>query len=296
MKKFLLIGAAALFAVSAQAGSPGCKGDCEPGPYDKGPGNHGHPHDHGQDINSHPNVLIVHEHPTDPIVVAKPSGWYAGGALGASSSDRPTRSEPADDSEIFSATASTYGGDDGKDGKDGEDGRDGSDGEDGRDGADGEDGEDGSDGKDGADGRDGQNGTDGRDGRDGLDAPALDNDTNELAFRIFAGKSDLLNWKKLSVGLELGYANLGDFQGNTEVDAVDLTAAFWIPLGSTWNVLVRGGAAYWDGNGDDIDGTMAVGVTKDLGSLRLRLEGQRYADANAGEDVDVLWLGAAHRF
>ena len=107
------------FAPAVAGDAIDCVGDCAVGPYDKGKGNHGHnrvaPHDH----ESAPPILVAHEHPTDPIVEPEATGWYFGGALGASSSDTPTPSVAAGSEgvEIFSATASTY--DRPKDGKDG---------------------------------------------------------------------------------------------------------------------------------------------------------------------------------
>ena len=120
---------------------------------------------------------------------------------------------------------------------------------------------------------------------------------DELAFRLFAGKEDLLSFldKRLRFGAELGYGNYGNFNA-VEVDAIDLTATGRFGIGSGWDIIARVGGAYWDAVGDDVDATGALGVTKTIGdSLRLRLEYLEIHDVE-GEDLSAVLLGASHRF
>ena len=119
-------------------------------------------------------------------------------------------------------------------------------------------------------------------------------DETELAFRLYAGYESLFSILGADIGWELGYANLGD-PGDTEVDAIDLTATGRIGVTETWAVLVRGGLAYWDAESDGTDGVAAIGITKDIGNLRARLEVARYWNVE-NDDIDAIFLGAAHRF
>lgn len=118
---------------------------------------------------------------------------------------------------------------------------------------------------------------------------------SEIAFRTFFGKGDMIDIGPVSLGAELGYANLGDLAPGVELDAIDLTAVGTVNLGDTFSLHGRIGAAHWDAIDDDTAMTYAVGGGANIGSLQLRLEGQRYDDI-VDNDVDVVMVSAIHRF
>ena len=237
------------------------------------------------------------------------TGWYAGFGLGIANYDLD---EGTNNYESYDFTAATleqrppchanaphgeecHGGTDGEDGADGEDGQDGTDGEDGQDG------EDGADGSPGADGEDGEDGNDGADGKDGADAAGSDDDSSEIALRIFAGKDNLYAlWSdKVFLGAELGYADLGTSFG-ADTKAIDLTGTVRAPIGSTdFAAIVRAGLAYTDGLDENTDVTWAAGATwtPDDGNFRMRLEYVHYNDVAkiSTNDVDAVMLSGAWR-
>lgn len=125
--------------------------------------------------------------------------------------------------------------------------------------------------------------------------PEGDNDS--LAVRLYMGRSNALGtYQGASFGVELGYANLGEFYG-IESEAIDATVTAWLPINQRIDVLLRFGAAYTNTNtSDEIGATIATGLTYTLGKLRLRSEYQIFADLFKDRDVDVVWLGATRRY
>jgi hypothetical protein len=119
-------------------------------------------------------------------------------------------------------------------------------------------------------------------------------DGDELGFRLFGGHRDLFSFSILSLGLELGYANLGEVIGDVEADALDASAVLYVH--TPWiDPYARVGVAYWDAIDDDTDGTYALGVEKNFGRAFSRLEWSRYNDVEA-QDLDVYMLSGGINF
>ena len=118
-------------------------------------------------------------------------------------------------------------------------------------------------------------------------------DDDEIGFRLFGGASKIASLGPVDAGIEIGYANLGDFMME-EVDALDATVALRLNLPLSTALIARGGLAYWDAQDSDTDTTWAVGIEKSWPKAFARLEFSRYDIEDI--DVDFVSLGGGYRF
>jgi len=116
---------------------------------------------------------------------------------------------------------------------------------------------------------------------------------SELAFRLFGGKSDVVSLGPVDLGIEIGYANLGQYMYE-EVDAIDATVALRVnlPLGTA--IIGRAGYAAWDASNDGTDDTWAVGIEKGWTHAFARIEFQRFDIEDT--DFDVYMLSGGYKF
>lgn len=74
-----------------------------------------------------------------------------------------------------------------------------------------------------------------------------ENSIRETGVRMFGGFENLFSIQRVDIGLEIGYADLGEYHG-TEFDSMMLELMVRVPIANTpvdW--LVDGGVAYTDG-------------------------------------------------